>query len=287
MRPNPALGVRVGELARRVGVAPETLRAWERRYGVLRPGRTPGGYRVYGAEDEQRARRMRELIADGWSAGEAAHAVTAAGDRHAAHAIAVGGGGHAERRRAAADRRTQQRPHASAADELLPALLGFECHAAQVALDRVFASHSTDAALRDVVLPALWEVGERWARGAITVAHEHFATELISGRLRSLGWEWDAGLGPRAILACPAGERHDIGLLCCALALHHRGWRVTYLGPDTPADALDAAVAAVAPELVVIGAVQPTPLRRAADALAALADRVPVAAGGAGVSAEL
>src|ERR1700754_4103367 len=73
----PIVGVRVGELARRVGVAPETLRAWERRYGVLRPSRTPAGYRVYGSDDELRAQRMRELIESGWAAGEAALAVTA------------------------------------------------------------------------------------------------------------------------------------------------------------------------------------------------------------------
>jgi methanogenic corrinoid protein MtbC1 len=203
---------------------------------------------------------MRELIDDGWAAGEAAQAVTTTPDGRVL------------------------RP---SADELLPALLGFDCHAAQVALDRVFASRSTDAALRDVVLPALQELGDRWARGEITIAHEHFATELIGGRLRSLGWEWDAGLGPRAVLACPAGERHDIGLLCCALALHHRGWRVTYLGPDTPGDALHATVDAVAPELVVIGAVQRAPLRLAVHALAHLAERIPVAVGGAGVNPEL
>src|ERR1700754_1976941 len=74
----PIVGVRVGELARRVGVAQEPRRAWERRYGVLRPSRTPGGYRVYGAEDELRAQRMRELVESGLAAGGAAPAVRAA-----------------------------------------------------------------------------------------------------------------------------------------------------------------------------------------------------------------
>ena len=69
------LGVRIGELSRRVGVAPETLRAWEQRYGVLRPARTPAGYRVYARADQQRAERMRELIDSGWAASEAAQAV--------------------------------------------------------------------------------------------------------------------------------------------------------------------------------------------------------------------
>lgn len=263
------MGVRVGELARRVGVAPETLRAWERRYGVLRPSRTPGGYRVYGADDELRAQRMRELIESGWAAGQAAHAVTADEDWRmpATHAATP--------------------PVGAAADELVTALVGFDCAAGQAAFDRVFAERSMDAALRDVVLPALHEIGELWACGKITVAQEHFATELITGRLRGLGREWDHGLGPRAILACPGGERHDIGLLCCGLALHRRGWRVTYLGPDTPADALNSAVTAVDPALVVIGAAQRHPLRLAARSLAQLAERVTVAVGGAGANSEL
>jgi MerR family transcriptional regulator, light-induced transcriptional regulator len=259
------LGVRIGELSRRVGVAPETLRAWEQRYAVLQPARTPAGYRVYGRADQRRAQRMRELIDSGWAAGEAAQAVLTAPVEPAPPQPAVDG----------------------VADELLGRLLAFDTEAGQVAFDRLFGGRSLDAALRDVVLPVLHELGDRWARGEITVAQEHFATELITGRLRGLAREWDRGLGPRVVMACPAGERHDIGLLCCGLALDRRGWRVTYLGPDTPADALESAVVALDASLVVIGAAQPGPLRAAAAALSGLAERVEVAVGGAGASAEL
>jgi MerR family transcriptional regulator, light-induced transcriptional regulator len=254
------LGVRIGELSRRVGVAPETLRAWERRYGVLQPGRTDAGYRVYGRDDEVRARRMRELIDAGWAAAEAAHAVT---ESAAPPAL---------------------QPAREAADELLRALMGYNSTEAHAALDRVFASRSLDAALRDVVLPVLHEVGERWACSEITVAQEHYASELVTGRLRSLAREWDDGVGPRAVLACPSGERHDIGLLCCGLALHRRGWRVTYLGPDTPSAALASTVATISPALVVMGVLQSGPLHAAAPELAELADQVAVAVGGAGAT---
>jgi DNA-binding transcriptional MerR regulator len=264
MNPAPVVGVRVGELARRVGVAPETLRAWERRYGVLRPARTAGGYRVYGRDDELRARRMRELIDSGWAAGEAAHVVT--GTAHTPAPVP---------------------PDADAVDELLAALMSFDAAAGHAALDRVLAARSLDAALRDVVLPALRRIGERWECGDVSVAQEHFATELITGRLRSLCREWGTGLGPRAVLACPAGERHDIGLLCCGLALDRRGWRVTYLGADTPVDALASAVDTVDPAIVVIGAVQVAPLAAAAPEFGRLATRVPVAIGGTGACADL
>jgi DNA-binding transcriptional MerR regulator len=219
----------VGELARRVGVAPETLRAWERRYGVLHPARTPGGYRVYGSDDELRARRMRELIESGWAAGEAAHAITTTREPHVS------------------------RPAGGAVEELLAALLGFDSAAGHAAFDRVLAARSMDAALRDAVLPALHEMGERWARGEVSLAQEHFATELITGRLRALGREWDKGLGPRAVLACPAlaqlGGRVMIGvggagatpaLATAASALHLRGDPVSAAASLTDAAAASA-----------------------------------------------
>jgi MerR family transcriptional regulator, light-induced transcriptional regulator len=264
------LGVRISELSRRVGVAPETLRAWERRYGVLHPARTPSGYRVYGLDDELRARRMRQLIDGGWAAGEAAHAVTA-------QAAATGWRGA-----------PPGRPRDEAADELLAALLRFDAAAANVAFDRVLAARTLDSTLRDVVLPLLREVGAGWERGEVSVGQEHFASELLTGRLRGLAREWGGGLGPSAVLACPSGERHDLGLLCCGLALHHRGWRITYLGADTPAVALEAAVEAVDPAQVVIGAVMQGPLHAAVrNGLGALAERVPVALGGAGAAGDV
>jgi MerR family transcriptional regulator, light-induced transcriptional regulator len=256
----PPLGVRIGELSRRVGVAPETLRAWERRYGVLSPARTDAGYRIYGRDDELRALRMRELIDGGWAAGEAANAVT-----EPVVPIAPV-------------------PSAAATRELLGALLHFDAAEAHAVIDRLLATRSLDGSLRDVVLPVLHEIGERWARGEIGVAQEHYAAELLAGRLRGLAREWDDGLGPRAVLACPSAERHDIGLLCCGLALHRRGWRITYLGADTPVQALASTVSRLSPSLVVIGVLQPDLLSAVTPELAQLADEVAIAVGGAGAT---
>jgi DNA-binding transcriptional MerR regulator/methanogenic corrinoid protein MtbC1 len=294
MLPSLPSGIRIGELSRRIGVSQETLRAWERRYGVLRPRRTGGGYRVYDRDDEARARRMRELIDGGWAAAEAANAVAAQapprGEAAPAGAPDVGAGaprtGAPELAAEAAA--AGARPAAAVGTpDLLAPLVRYDSAGAHAALDRILGARSLDSALRDVVLPALHEVGEGWARGELSVAQEHFATELVTGRLRGLAREWDEGLGPRAVLACPSGERHDLGLLCCGLALHRRGWRVTYLGPDTPTDALESTVDLVDPALVVIGAVQPGPLHAAAPALARISRRVPVAVGGAGATAAL
>ncbi len=270
MLPPLPSGIRIGELSRRLGVSQETLRAWERRYGVLRPRRTGGGYRVYDRDDEARARRMRELIEGGWAAAEAANAV-------AAQPPSI----------EAARRPGVTEPPRDATLDLLAPLVRFDSAGAHAALDRILGERSLDSALRDVVLPAVHQVGEGWARGELSVAQEHFATELVTGRLRGLAREWDDGLGPRTVLACPSGERHDLGLLCCGLALHRRGWRVTYLGPDTPTNALESTIDLMDPALVVIGAVQPEPLYAAAPALGRLAGRVELAVGGAGASTAL
>src|SRR3954467_3974463 len=69
--------VRIGELSRRVGVSEHVLRAWETRYGLVAPTRSPGGYRLYSADDEQRVRRMQFHLAGGLHAAEAARAAIA------------------------------------------------------------------------------------------------------------------------------------------------------------------------------------------------------------------
>ena len=258
--------VRIGELSRRIGVSADVLRAWEQRYGALRPARAPNGYRLYTRDDERRARRMKELIAAGHSASEAAKSVTS-GQLDPTPVPPAPSGGLPEAR-----------------VRLLRALLDMDATRAHGRLDQVMETHTVDVLLRDVVLPVLHQLGDGWASGRVSVAQEHFASELLGGRLRSLGRGWDEGLGPRVLLACPSGERHDLGLLCCALALGRRGWRVVYLGADTPTSALEDAIVRVQPDLTVLSSVTPGPLAAVADALGRLSARSAIALGGAGAS---
>jgi methanogenic corrinoid protein MtbC1 len=150
----------------------------------------------------------------------------------------------------------------------------------------VLAEFTLDTVIRDVVLPYLSELGERWARGEASVAQEHFASALLRGRLLGLARGWDRGLGPRALLACPPGERHDLGLVMFGLALRERGWRITYLGPDTPIETLAAAAEMLAPEAVILCALTPGHFESARAPIAALAARHRVHLGGAGADAK-
>jgi MerR family transcriptional regulator, light-induced transcriptional regulator len=253
--------LRIGELSRRTGVSPELLRAWERRYGLLRPTRTPSGLRLYSDGDVERVRLMREHIGRGLAAAEAA-ALAARDDTETAPAGAPALSLDAARR------------------ELADALDRFDEPAAQAVLDRLLAAATVDTLLGDVVLPYLSELGDRWERGEASIAHEHFASGVLRGRLLGLARGWGLGVGPLAVLACLPGELHDLGLIAFGLALRARGWRVVYLGQDAPLDTVEEACRRLDPALVVLSAVDGERARALAEPLRRLADSRRVAVGG-------
>lgn len=108
-------------------------------------------------------------------------------------------------------------------------------------LDAAFVDHPIEGVIEDLVFPFLRQLGEAWERGEISVAQEHWASGLLRGRLMGLApmvsaRHHDAPRGV-VVLACPAHERHDIGLLALDLVLRGRGWDCVFLGADTPVEA--------------------------------------------------
>lgn len=269
-------GWRIGELGRRVGLSPDVLRAWERRYALLQPRRSRSGQRLYAPADEARVRHMLAHMQAGYSPAVAAR-------------LALEGAAP-ERPPPAAPAEAPAAPPvdlATLAGDLRAALHGLDEARAERAFDLLLAGYALDTVLRDAVLPFLADLGECWARGELTVGHEHFATAVIAGRLHALGRGWDAGVGPRAVLACPSDERHDLGLLSFALALRGRGWRVCYLGADTPTPAIASIARELDADLVVLGAARAEPLVGVADEVAAMAAERALGVGGRGVTPAL
>ena len=259
--------LRIGELSRRSGVSNELLRAWERRYGLLRPTRSEGGYRLYSGQDERRVAAMRANLERGLSAAEAARlAVEETSDE----AVVV----HAP----VLDRGARQ---------LRAALDALDEAGAQAALDRLLAELSVETVLHAAVLPYLHELGERWERGDASVGQEHFASGVLRGRLLGLARGWGRGAGPQALLACAPGERHELGLIAFGLGLRERGWRIVYLGPDTPLETVRELSASLAADAAVIVTTTAAHLEGERAALAALARSVPLWLAGAGAGAEL
>jgi MerR family transcriptional regulator, light-induced transcriptional regulator len=255
--------LRIGELSRRTGVSPELLRAWERRYGLLRPTRTPTGLRLYSDGDVDRVRVMREHLGRGLAAAEAA-ALAARDDASGAAPGAPAVSLPALRR------------------ELAEALDRFDEPRAQAVLDRLLTAATVDTLLGEVVLPYLSELGARWERGEISVAQEHFASGVVRARMLGLARDWGLGVGPLALLACLPGEQHDLGLIAFGLTLRSRGWRIVYLGQDAPLETVEQAGRELEPSLIVLSTVGAERLRPVLEALRRLAAGHRVAVGGAG-----
>lgn len=251
--------LRIGEFARRLGVSPELLRAWERRYGLLQPIRTDGGFRLYTDSDAERVERMKRALAEGLSAAEAAG-------------------------RALADDPSPGNALDGARERLLSAARSYDEASVQAILDEAFATFSLETVLRELMLPVLREVGTEWERGELEVGQEHFASTLLRERLLAVARLWSRGSGQLAILACAPGERHDIGLIAFGLLLRSYGWRILFLGADTPLPALSAAVSSTSPQLVVVSTMDSALLGAHGTELRRLARSAPLVLAGAGAT---
>jgi DNA-binding transcriptional MerR regulator len=255
-------GYRIGEFARRVGVTPELLRAWEQRYGLLRPVRTPGGFRLYGEEDAARVARMRQALDEGLSAAEAA--------RMALEAPSSPDG-------LIDDARTR----------LMSAIESYDEAAVQTALDDGLAAFGLEVFVRDLILPTLTAVGRGWEQSNVEISQEHFASNLIRGRLLSLARLWGRGSGPLALLACAPGEQHDISLLAFGLILRSHGWRILYLGADTPLPTLEDTARTTGPAVIVLVTFDPALINAEGAALRRLARTAPLFLSGPGSTPDL
>jgi len=227
--------IRIGALSEQTGVSEDVIRSWERRYGLLTPQRTTGGFRLYEEADVARIHAMKELLASGVSAGEAARYVLET-TRTDAPSTPRRGSSTLQEVRAGLDAGFR-----SLDDDELGS-----------AIDAVLATLDLDSAIRDVFIPALQSLGDDWEAGKVSVAQEHFAVNVLRGRLMGLARGWDQGFGPRALLACPPGELHDVSLVLFGLSLRRRGWRVTFLGANTPLDEVRAVQANIHPDLTVL-----------------------------------
>jgi MerR family transcriptional regulator, light-induced transcriptional regulator len=259
---------RIGELSYRVGVSPDVLRAWERRYGVLKPTRSDAGYRLYDEHDEWRVRLMQQKLWGGLPAAEAAREVA-----------------RMERGNELPDGSVEA--PAELGHRLGEALESFDEDRAHELLDRLLGLHGLERAIRDALMPYLAELGERWARGEVSVAQEHFASRLVEGRLLALARGWNRGPGRRAVLACPTGEEHTLPLVCFGLVLRNRGWRNVYLGANTPPSSVHMAADTVGADVVVLSAVSNEKFASMARDLRGLAARHHLVLAGRGAGSEL
>jgi DNA-binding transcriptional MerR regulator len=270
------------------GLKPDTLRAWERRYGVPAPPRTDSGHRLYSQHDIDTLKWLLLRQHEGMSISRAVE-LWRRMEQDGLDPLATG----LETPRPPESRSPQSpaaslpvRPEGDAIAALrhawVSACLAFDEQHAEQALAQAFALFPAETVCLDLIQKGLAEIGDGWYRGAVTVQQEHFASALALRRMEALLISTPAPTRPgRILVGCPPEEEHTFVPLLLSLLLRRRGWDVVYLGANVPIHSIEATIAVVRPNLVVLTAQQ---LYTAAGLLEMAEvlynERIPVAFGG-------
>jgi DNA-binding transcriptional MerR regulator/methylmalonyl-CoA mutase cobalamin-binding subunit len=272
----------IKEASARTGVGAPLIRAWERRYGVVRPTRTPSGYRLYDDATINVLLTMRALTESGWTASEAARAILAG--EAAIDEVAVGPAvPRAPAPSAAATHRAGTIARFVSAAEMASPV------ETEAALDAILAAGSFEAVVDDLLLPAVAALGDSWVAGRLSVAAEHAASAAVARRLAAVYQAAGIPTRPSVVVGLPPGARHELGALAFAAALRRRRVGVLYLGADVTVDGWVDVFARTRARAAVIGVVTAADREAAAEVVMALqALAVPIiAVGGPAARPEL
>jgi methanogenic corrinoid protein MtbC1 len=224
----------IKQVAGLTGLSTERLRAWERRYAVVRPARRANGYRTYTTRQVALLRVFAQLIADGARIGDLidepmARITTRAARRHSDHPV-VG--------------------------PLLDAIRGLDRRVLEGLVTQELARRGLVGFAGEIALPLAQIVGDEWALGTVSIAAEHLASEVVVHALKQAlqGGSADA---PTVVAACAPGDRHEWGILAALSRARAAGWRIHYLGPDLPITQAVEACWRVRPGLLAIGVSDP------------------------------
>jgi DNA-binding transcriptional MerR regulator len=220
------------------GVSTVTLRAWERRYGLLCPVRTPSGHRLYNHSHVEEIRRVLALVERGIPVSRVRQVL----DAHAT-----------------SGRDGDGSPWRSYQDRMSVALASFDEQGLDDVYDEALSLHPIEAVTRNVVLPLLERLGEHWKSLDGAVAEEHFFATYLRSKLGArLQQRMRYARGPRIVAACAPGEQHEVGLLLFAIEARNAGVRPVLLGADTPlADAATAMRRSGSDAVVISSSVDP------------------------------
>ncbi len=248
IRKTPSFNLKV--VLNETGLAADTLRAWERRYGLPLPQRTAGGHRLYSQFDIETIKWLLARQADGLSISRA---VDLWNEQLASGSDPLAG--------AASSALTVAQVGAPASSleatrgEWLSACLRYDTSRAEQILNQAFAAHSVEVACVEVVLRGMFEIGRLWHEGKATVQQEHFTSEIATRKLEAL---INATPPPTRnetiLLACPPNEGHAFPLLLLTLFLRRRGWNAIHLGANVPIDQIEETLTVTKSKLVILAA---------------------------------
>jgi len=247
------------------GVNSVTLRAWERRYGLIKPHRTPSGHRLYTEADIDQVRQILQLLDEGVAISRVKEGLRLA----------------AERERGEVPEGTGPWPHYQ--QTMLRGVAAFDEAVLENVYSETMSLYPVDVVTRQLLLPLLELLGERWSREITGVAEEHFFSVFMRNKLGARFHHRNlVNTGPRLVAACLPGEQHEFGLLLFSLLAHSRGYRIILLGSDMPIAQLPAVVKRTHSEAVVLsGSVECDEQRLHSDLKMLINDcKVPVYVGG-------
>lgn len=277
----------IKEAAARAGLTPALIRAWERRYGVVRPARSASGYRLYDEAAVARLRAMRRLVNEGWLPSEAARVIEAGEipELSQTEVATVIGEPAARPGDASATVVAVERERAELVERFVEAAARHDEAEVEAILDEIGTRGRFEAIVDDLLLPAAAALGDAWASGRLDAGAEHAASAAVHRRLAAAFQAAAAPAEGRPLLVgLPPGSRHELGALAFAVAARRLGMPVRYLGPDLPVSSWLEATRATDAWLIVLGVVSSVdrePALEVARALAAAAPDVLVAMGGA------
>jgi MerR family transcriptional regulator, light-induced transcriptional regulator len=233
---------RISTVSDMTGIPRNTLLAWERRYGLVRPTRHDNGYRSYTEQDVATILRLKNAMAVGLRIGEAVDVLKSDAKKQSELRPELGAEGTIE--------------FAQVRDELVGALTEYRRPHAEAILHRLFPVPFR-LRLTEVFFPVLRRIGDLWSEGKISIAQEHYASAILrahlAGLLITVGT--DLPTAPHAVTTTFVGDNHEMAALALAIQLSTSGFRVSYLGPNLPASELVGFAKKFRPELVCISCI--------------------------------
>jgi len=223
------------------GVNAITIRAWERRYGLIKPVRTVSGHRVYTRADIDNIHRIVALLDKGVAISQVRHTL--------------------ESPEQGAARTDEPGPWAGFRERMVMAITQFDENRLEDTYNEILALYPTDLVTRKVLVPLLIELGKRWESTAGSVAEEHFFGVYLRSKLGARFHHRNRNnTGAKLLAACLPGEQHEVGLLLFALAAHEQGYRLVLLGANMPLTDLPlAAKRSKSDAIVLSGSIEPDP----------------------------
>ncbi len=252
-------------VAKRTGLTPHVIRAWERRHGAVDPERSPGKHRLYSDDDIERLELLHRAIRNGHTIGKIARLPN---DRIRALT------GRHEAPQSEAGIKMPDDPVVAFRTGILKAVTRFDDPALE--LRNALLALGQHGLLQLVIAPLAREIGDRWRTGELTAAHEHFFTASVKVFLGELSRQFATPLtAPRIIVATPTSQLHELGAVMAAATAANLGWRPIYLGPGLPAHEIAGAALRNEAAAVALSIIYPNDDPNIARELTELANLLP------------